>query len=947
MNKKLLLIWTFLLCFVMGMSAVEKTAVIKFKDTGKSLDNNSSTTKQEDIVAEGNELIKTFTASGKIFQAQSGYGVKFGNSSNGGNITMTLVNTYKPTKIVANVAGYSATENSFTINGTELTNLAKKPTFTDKEIAYDGKTDVNEITISTTKRGYITSVTIYYEETGGGETPTCATPTIGGTTPFFGSTTVTLGCTTEGAKIYYTLDGNDPTNANALYAEPFTLDKTTTVKAIAYNGETPSSVATKEFVAAPTVTTVAELTALTQGTVFQFSGELTVIAAPSAKHLYVKDAAGNTTLLFDAAGGFAFEVGQHIAAGWQGKVDVYKSLFEVVPTTTLTAVPDVKDEITYDTKTAADVTVENANSVAWLKGVTYTAPADGKKDFEIKEGETTVAGYNQFGIVIDAPAEGRTYDILGVISRYNDNAQFQPLYIDRVPVTANIEVNAETGKDLSVLIADKADGDKVGNLAITLAKGGEYTLSTPIIVAGTLSITGDAEEPATIDASGNGGAFILLNAAPEESLKGTGDYYILKGENAISISNVNIKGVKNQFIYDNNVQYCVENMKVSNCTVTLSSDETATGNGGGAFSFKKGFINTLDIENSTFWNNGTGDVKYFISYNNNGRCSRAGFEKNEVILKNNTFYNLAKTGSFANYSGFNGQKTSAFTVTDNIFVDCGSGQVARRILGSRTASTYTEVTFANNTYMTNVAATEDAEATVAFDDLGGYDVSGTAIEEDPMFKDAANGDFTIGASTRQAYLKTGAPRWLVEFVGEDITAEKAQLQAEIQKAMDLITGKDAETDENVKALSEAINKAKEVYNTAVFKNEVVKAIEDLQAAEEVYQIAVAKKDLNALIETANALIEGKDATDANVVALKTVIEQVTEVAGKADVTLQELKDALVALQAAIDTYKQTTGISGVDAENADNGAWYTLQGVKVNKAQKGIFIHNGKKVVLK
>ena len=340
-------------------------------------------------------------------------------------------------------------------------------------------------------------------------------------------------------------------------------------------------------------------------------------------------------------------------------------------------------------------------------------------------------------------------------------------------------------------------------------------------------------------------------------------------------------------------------------------------------------------------------MKYFITYNNSGRCSRAGFEKNEVIFKNNTFYNVAKTGSFANYPAFSGQKSSAFTVIDNIFVDCSNGQVARRILGSRAASSYTEVTFGNNTYMTNVPATEDAEATVVFDDLGSYDVSGTAIEEDPMFKDAANGDFTIGASTRQAYLKTGAPRWLVEFVGEDITTEKAQLQAEIQKAMDLITGKDAETDENVKVLSEAINKAKEVYNTAVFKNEVVKAIEDLQAAEEVYQIAVAKKDLAALIEKANALIEGKDATDANVAALKTVIEQVTEVGGKADVTLQELKDALTALQAAIDTYKQTTGICGVDAENADNGAWYTLQGVKVNKAQKGVFIHNGKKVVLK
>lgn len=926
MNKKLLLIWTFLLCFVMGMSATEETF-----DLGATYGSGKDFVVTEPLV--GGNITLTFTdGSNPTKFYKNGLAVRV---YGGGSMTVSV-----PGNIQQVLLSLDANQKNFTVETGAYANYTWTP---------DVNTTVNSIKFNAPGQVRVKSVTVTYEKNGGGsETPTCATPTIEGTTPFFGTTTVTLGCTTEGAKVYYTLDGNNPTNANTLYAEPFTLDKTTTVKAIAYNGETTSTVATKEFVLAPTVATVAELTALAKGDVFQFSGELTVIAAPSAKYMYVKDVAGNTTLLYDAAGGFTFEVGQHITAGWQGKVDNFKGLFEAIPTTALTAVEGVQDEVTYDTKTAADVTVENANTVAWLKGVTYTAPEEGNKNFEIKEGETTVAGYNQYGIAIAAPVEGRTYDILGVISRYNDNAQFQPITIDRVPVTANIEVNAETGKDLSVLIADKADGDKVGNLAITLAKGGEYTLSTPIIVAGTLSITGDAEEPATIDASGNNGAFILLNAAPEESLKGTGDYYIINGENAISISNVNIKGVKNQLIYDNNVQYCVEKMKVNNCTVTLSSDETATGNGGGVFSFKKGFINSLDIENSTFWNNGTADVKYFITYNNSARCSRAGFEKNEVILKNNTFYNVAKTSSFANYSGFNGQKTSAFTVTDNIFVDCGSGQIARRILGSRSASSYTEVTFGNNTYMTNVPATEEGgEATVAFDDLGNYDISGTAIEENPMFADAANGNFTIGASTRQAYLRTGAPRWLVEFVGEDISAEKAQLQTEIQKAMDLITGMDAETDENVKALAEAINKAKEVYNTAVFKNEVVKAIEDLKAAEEVYQIAVAKKDLTALIETANALIEGKDATDANVVALKTAIDQATEVAGKADATLQELKDAATALQAAIDTYKQTTGINGVNAENADNGAWYTLQGVKVNKAQKGVFIHNGKKVVLK
>ena len=43
-----------------------------------------------------------------------------------------------------------------------------------------------------------------------------------------------------------------------------------------------------------------------------------------------------------------------------------------------------------------------------------------------------------------------------------------------------------------------------------------------------------------------------------------------------------------------------------------------------------------------------------------------------------------------------------------------------------------------------------------------------------------------------------------------------------------------------------------------------------------------------------------------------------------------------------------TGIKGIAADNEDNGAWYTLDGVKVNEkpTAKGLYIHNGKKVVV-
>lgn len=1196
MNKRILLIWTFLLCFVMGMSADK---VIVFNENSESKDLGTKLTKVSEIVKSGSEYLSGISDVSDVYLGRAGRGLKLGASSKVGKMTLNLADACKPTAIKFKAMWYKSGEQTLTVAGQQFANLTSA--VAEYTVTLDGNTEVSSIAIATAgKRAYITEVTIVE-----GEAAKVATPTITGTTPFFGTTTVTLGCTTEGANVYYTLDGNEPTSESTKYTEPFTIDKTTTVKAIASDGENLSNVATKEFVLAPTVATIAELTNLSDKTEFLFSGEATVVALPTAKNLFLKDATGYT-LAFDATGEkFKFEVGQHIAGGWKGTVSMYNSLFEVVPTTDLTAVTDVKDEITYDTKTAADVTVENANTVAYLKGVTYTAPASGKKNFDIKEGETTVAGYNQFGIDIAAPVEGRTYDILGVIGRYNDNAQFQPISITAVPLVVNIDIVAESGADLATLVENKvaeiaATGDKAGNVSITLAKDGAYTVSKTIGAGGNISVVGDAEglatidasaletpvfqlaapvveanengffpigdvtfknikvtgvaaqlfyankqkvlidnlvfnnsivqvaggtktvfdtngggvigkldiqnstiyanpqntgalyssqsgtkatdagletqtisiqnstlyniaynknvnthrsanqkwltyvvknnivldcgkegqfvkglnggqnganpvwdidtnsflrtvegvivdqsamettgdadepvknnvadytsfadlangvftieagslqakmkvgdprwlveydatqahpidivlnpetetdlslalntakenvdkigsitinlaadakytvsapletvgefsltgvkeNPATIDASANAGAFLQFSATPDETTLGTGEYYHVKGY--VNISNVNIDNVKGQLVYDNNVKYCVENLTIDNCKVRLASDEATGVNSNAVVYFKGGFANTLSVSNSTFWNTGASDAKYFVQYNNSGRSTRAGYDNNFVIFQNNTFHNVAAKGQWANYTGFAGQNCSSFVVTDNIFSNSGSGQIARRILGGRGVSSYAEgmVTFNNNTYMTK-AVSEDNVETTTFENDAQYDASGTVIEMDPLFKDAANADFTLGASTKQAKLKTGDPRWLVEFVAEDVTNAKAALLAEIQKATKLLGDADTETDEAAKALKDAIDKAQNTYDNSEFNSELEKALEELKAAEEAYN---------------------------------------------------------------------TTAISNVDSEKANDGAWYTLQGVKVEKAQKGIFIHNGKKVVLK
>lgn len=73
-----------------------------------------------------------------------------------------------------------------------------------------------------------------------------ATPAIAGETDFMDKTTVTI-TAEDGLKVYYTLDGTEPTNASTEYTAPFELTATTTVKAVAYDGDNASAVVEKTF----------------------------------------------------------------------------------------------------------------------------------------------------------------------------------------------------------------------------------------------------------------------------------------------------------------------------------------------------------------------------------------------------------------------------------------------------------------------------------------------------------------------------------------------------------------------------------------------------------------------------------------------------------------------------------------------------------------------------
>lgn len=92
-------------------------------------------------------------------------------------------------------------------------------------------------------------------------------PVISGDELFSASTQVSISVPTRSA-VYYTTNGDTPTSESTAYSEPFTLDATATVKAIAIKDGVSSEVGSETFtkLAAPTIsgeTPFAETTSVT------------------------------------------------------------------------------------------------------------------------------------------------------------------------------------------------------------------------------------------------------------------------------------------------------------------------------------------------------------------------------------------------------------------------------------------------------------------------------------------------------------------------------------------------------------------------------------------------------------------------------------------------------------------------------------------------------------
>ena len=154
---------------------------------------------------------------------------------------------------------------------------------TNKDYKFSGTRVGNDIVMTfsggNTYAVIVTKIVVTYEEANAAVAPTFS-PEGGLVTA---GTNVTVSTTTEGATIYYTTDGTDPTSASTEYTDAIAINETQTIKAIAVKDGKPDSEVSSatytvtEKVAAPTFSPAAgTYTSAQNVTISSATGEATI-----------------------------------------------------------------------------------------------------------------------------------------------------------------------------------------------------------------------------------------------------------------------------------------------------------------------------------------------------------------------------------------------------------------------------------------------------------------------------------------------------------------------------------------------------------------------------------------------------------------------------------------------------------------------------------------------
>lgn len=357
--------------------------------------------------------------------------------------------------------------------------------------------------------------------------------------------------------------------------------------------------------------------------------------------------------------------------------------------------------------------------------------------------------------------------------KYNNTeaqAATEIAYNNLLPVTATIP----DGTNLREYFETNPIPESTTELCYELEAGGDYTMDGDVAIGMTsVTIRGSKVNRAklkmtagaflndgagfklqytNIDCSSFEGTSIILlnstyNPVAEANLT-PGGYYVIPTTSPIVVQSCNITGLYQRLFYDNNKKYGVGSLLIKDCVIGQNTSSSIQ-----VLRSQQAVIKNLTLTNSTFYNqkiNGGYFMQLQGAQIGKVEPTTETWANANLTITNCTFWQVVKTDQMGNYSNNFAQKGNTITIQKSIFVDCGNKAVVRRLGGGNTNAT---LTCGYNSYW------YDGVFVAAELTTNPKDASGTHFETDPMLRDPANGDFTVGGSGQIAQ-RTGDPRWL-------------------------------------------------------------------------------------------------------------------------------------------------------------------------------------------
>ena len=369
----------------------------------------------------------------------------------------------------------------------------------------NGSAKITLVFPAVTKTDYSAATVEVYVKVGNGqneELEQVAAPTF---TPAAGEYTaaqsVEIACATDGASIYYTTDGTDPTAASSAYTDAIAVGETMTIKAIAVKeGMTDSEIATAAYTinipATPDFTSVAELKALLGAESATLSGTLTdavVSFVAGTSDAVIKDATGS--ILYHKETGHNLLQGQTISGDVIVDAVLYNGINEI---TDLAATVEgtgsaVEPQVVTLAQLAADYATYESAYVK-VVGVTSKTTTTAKGNISVTQDATDYVVYTNVAIPVNT---GDVFTAEGTVTKYNTTEELKVWKSADLTVTTPAPVLSATPAATTVAAT-------ATSVTWTITSNTDWTI-TP----------GTGVTPSV--AAGNGNAEVTLSFAANES----------------------------------------------------------------------------------------------------------------------------------------------------------------------------------------------------------------------------------------------------------------------------------------------------------------------------------------------------------------------------------------------------------------------------------------------